>query len=190
MAGWAAGNGKGLKEKRRHFRIARFSSAPRSPLRAFIFLPGSGLFAQSRPEQEHKVDFILANWLLILVALVSGAMLFVPALSGQPGAATVTPAEAVHLMNREKAAVIDVREAAEFATGHIANARHVPLAELAEKLPAAVKNKTLPLVLCCASGRRSAAAVAVAKKLGHEKAVSLAGGLKAWREAGLPVEKS
>ena len=157
MAGWAAGNGKGLKEKRRHFRIARFSSAPCSPLRAFIFLPGSGLFAQSRPEQEHKVDFILANW---------------------------------HLMNREKAAVIDVREAAEFATGHIANARHVPLAELAEKLPAAVKNKTLPLVLCCASGRRSAAAVAVAKKLGHEKAVSLAGGLKAWREAGLPVEKS
>lgn len=115
------------------------------------------------------MDFILANWLLILVALVSGAMLFVPALSGQPGAATVTPAEAVHLMNREKAAVIDVREAAEFATGHIANARHVPLAELAEKLPAAV---------------------AVAKKLGHEKAVSLAGGLKAWREAGLPVEKS
>lgn len=136
------------------------------------------------------MDFILANWLLILVALVSGAMLFVPALSGQPGAATVTPAEAVHLMNREKAAVIDVREATEFAAGHIAGARHVPLAELAEKLPAAVKNKTLPLVLCCASGRRSAAAVAVAKKLGHEKAVSLAGGLKAWREAGLPVEKS
>ena len=127
-------------------------------------MPGSGLFVQSRPEQEHKVDFILANWLLILVALVSGAMLFVPALSGQ--------------------------QAAEFATGHIANARHVPLAELAEKLPATVKNKTLPLVLCCASGRRSAAAVAVAKKLGHEKAVSLAGGLKAWREAGLPVEKS
>ena len=62
------------------------------------------------------MDFILANWLLILVALISGAMLFVPALSGQPGAATVTPAEAVHLMNREKAAVIDVREAAEFAT--------------------------------------------------------------------------
>ena len=80
------------------------------------------------------MDFILANWLLILVALVSGAMLFVPALSGQPGAATVTPAEAVHLMNREKAAVIDVREAAEFATGHIANARHVPLAELAKLL--------------------------------------------------------
>lgn len=135
------------------------------------------------------MDFILANWLLILVALVSGAMLFAPVLSGQPAAA-VTPAEAVHLMNREKAAVIDVREATEFAAGHIAGARHVPLAELAEKLPAAVKNKTLPLVLCCASGRRSAAAVAVAKKLGHEKAFSLAGGLNAWREAGLPVEKS
>ena len=76
------------------------------------------------------MDFILANWLLILVALVSGAMLFAPVLSGQPAAA-VTPAEAVHLMNREKAAVIDVREATEFAAGHIAGARHVPLAELA-----------------------------------------------------------
>ena len=44
------------------------------------------------------MDFILANWLLILVALVSGAMLFVPALSGQPGAATGTPPEAVHFV--------------------------------------------------------------------------------------------
>ncbi|MDO5087152.1 MAG: rhodanese-like domain-containing protein [Comamonadaceae bacterium] len=136
------------------------------------------------------MDFVLANWMLILVALVSGAMLFVPALAGGAGGAAAVPAaEAVRLMNREKAVVVDVRESGEYAAGHIAGARHVPLGELEAKLPATVKNKALPVVLCCASGQRSARAVAVARKLGYENARTLSGGLKAWSEAGLPVEK-
>ena len=181
-----------LKEKRRHFRIPRF--LPRLQFRPLCricphFLPASGFFLPFHTE-IHKVDFILANWLLILVCALSGAMLLAPALTGQTGAAAVSPAEAVQLMNREKAAVIDVSDAAEYASGHIANARHLPLTELQDKLPATIKNKNLPLVLCCAGGHRSAAAVAIARKQGYEKAFSLAGGMKAWREAGLPFEKA
>jgi rhodanese-related sulfurtransferase len=63
------------------------------------------------------------------------------------------------------------------------------LDELEAKLASAVKNKTLPLILVCQSGARSGRAVAIAQKLGYEKAQSLAGGLKAWKEANLPVEK-
>ena len=65
----------------------------------------------------------------------------------------------------------------------------MPLGELQDKLPSVVKNKGTPLILVCASGIRSSRAVAVAKKLGFEKAHSLAGGLGAWRAASLPVEK-
>jgi rhodanese-related sulfurtransferase len=52
------------------------------------------------------------------------------------------------------------------------------------------KNKSQPLILVCASGLRSKRAVAVAKKLGYEQAHSLTGGLKAWKEANLPIEKA
>ena len=134
------------------------------------------------------MDFVLANWMLILVALVSGGMLLLPALRGGGGAG-LTPAAAVQLINREKAVVVDVCEAAEYQAGHVAGARSIPLGELEARLPGAVKNKATPLVLVCASGMRSGRAVAIAKKLGYDNAQSLAGGLKSWRDANLPIEK-
>lgn len=137
------------------------------------------------------MSFFIDNWMLLLVALSSGAMLMWPALAsgGGGGAAGVTPAEVVQLMNREKAVVVDVCSSDEFAAGHVVGARNIPLADLEAKLPAAVKNKALPVVLVCASGARSGRAVAIAKKLGYDKAQSLEGGMKAWRAASLPVEK-
>ena len=135
------------------------------------------------------MDFVLANWMLIAVALVSGGMLLMPMLTGGGGAG-LTPAAAVQLINREKAVVIDVCEPAEYQAGHVAGAKSIPLAELEAKLPGAVKNEATPLVLVCASGMRSGRAVAIAKKLGYENAQSLSGGLKSWREASLPIEKA
>ena len=135
------------------------------------------------------MDFLLANWMLILVALVSGSMLLAPMLTGGGGGG-LTPAAAVQLINREKAVVIDVCEPAEYAEGHVGGARSIPLAELEARLPGAVKNKATPLVLVCASGMRSGRAVAVAKKLGYDNAQSLSGGMKSWRDANLPVEKA
>ena len=135
------------------------------------------------------MDFVLANWMLIAVALVSGGMLLMPMLTGGGGAG-LTPAAAVQLINREKAVVIDVCEPAEYQAGHVGGAKSIPLGELEAKLPGAVKNKATPLVLVCASGMRSGRAVAIAKKLGYDNAQSLSGGLKSWREASLPIEKA
>ncbi|WP_028603167.1 rhodanese-like domain-containing protein [Ottowia thiooxydans] len=134
------------------------------------------------------MNFLIANWTLILLALVSGGLLAWPLISGGRAAGALTPTAAVQLMNREKAVVVDVCETAEYAAGHVTGAKNIPLAELEAKLPTTVKNKTLPLILVCASGARSARAVGVARKLGYEKAQSLGGGMKAWRDANLPVE--
>ena len=135
------------------------------------------------------MDFVLANWMLIAVALVSGGMLLMPMLTGGGGAG-LTPAAAVQLINREKAVVIDVCEPDEYAAGHVNGAKSIPLGELEAKLPTTVKNKATPLVLVCASGMRSGRAVGIAKRLGYENAQSLSGGLKSWREANLPIEKA
>ena len=135
------------------------------------------------------MKFIIDNWYLILIAVASGVMLLLPIVRGA-GAGSLSAAAAVHLINREKAVVLDVSEPDEFAAGHVNGAKNLPLGELEQKLPTMVKNKNLPLVLVCAKGARASRAEGIAKKLGYEKAQALAGGLKARRAAGLPVEKA
>lgn len=133
------------------------------------------------------MNFIVDNWMLMLIALSSGAMLLWPTLQGA-GQGNLTPEAAVQLINREKAVVVDVCEPGEFAAGHVVGAKNIPLGQLEEQLPQAVKNKSLPLILVCQSGARSRRALAVAKKLGFDKVQSLAGGMTAWRSAKLPVD--
>ena len=135
------------------------------------------------------MKFIVDNWMLILIALASGGMLFWPMLRGA-SSGSLTAQGAVQLINRERAVVVDVREPDEFAAGHVTGAKNVPLNELEQKLPGTVKNKSLPLLLICATGARAQRAVATAKKLGYEQAQAVSGGLKSWKEANLPVEKA
>ncbi|AVS75439.1 rhodanese-like domain-containing protein [Paracidovorax cattleyae] len=135
------------------------------------------------------MNFFIDNWYLVLVALVSGAMLLLPVFREAAGG-SLTAARAVQLINREKAVVVDVSEPDEFAAGHVGGAKNVPLGQLEERLPQVVRNKSVPLVLVCAKGGRAQKAATVARKLGYEKAEALAGGLKAWKDASMPVEKA
>ena len=133
------------------------------------------------------MNFLIDNWMLILVALTSGLALLLPVLMQGKG---LSASEAVLLMNRDKAVVVDVCEPGEFAQGHIVGARNVPLSRLQAELPSVVKNKTTPVILVCQAGVRSGRAVAVARRLGYDKAQSLAGGLKAWQAASMPLYKA
>ncbi len=135
------------------------------------------------------MNFLLDNWYLILTALVSGGLLLWPLMSRTGGAHRVSTAEAVRLMNREKAVLIDVSEPAEYAAGHAGPARNVPLGSL-ESSKALPSNKALPLLVMCPTGARAGRAVAALHKLGYANASAVIGGLAAWREAQLPVEKS
>ncbi len=136
------------------------------------------------------MNFIVENWILILLAFVSGGMLVWPLVQrGSGGSSAVSPSEAVRLINREKAVMIDVSEPGEYAAGHAIGARNVPLGQL-EGAKALPSNKALPLVLICASGARSVRGAAQLRKAGYEKAFTVAGGNGAWRDAQLPIEKS
>lgn len=134
------------------------------------------------------MKFILDNWYLIAIALISGSILLWPILRGA-STAGLTPEAAVQLINRSKAVVVDVCEADEFATGHVVGAKNVPFSEMEKKLTTVVKNKSVPVILVCQSGARSGRAVALAKTLGYDQAQSLAGGLAAWKSANLPIER-
>ena len=136
------------------------------------------------------MKFLIDNWMLLSIALASGGMLVWPMIAGGMNAGALTASGAVQLINREKAVVVDVGDIEEFAAGHVGGAKNVPFSELESKLTGAVKNKALPLILVCTNGARSNRAVAVAKKLGYEQAQALGGGMKAWKEANLPLEKA
>jgi rhodanese-related sulfurtransferase len=130
------------------------------------------------------------NMVLLGLAVVSGGMLIFPLFSrGMRTATEVGPSDAVMLINRKDAVVLDVRDDTEFAGGHITNARHVPEKQLADHMKALEKFKSKPVIVSCASGRRSAAVADNLRKQGFADVVALRGGIAAWVQAGMPLEK-
>ena len=134
--------------------------------------------------------FLIDNIYLVALAAVSGGMLVWPMLRGGiAGGAAIDTLKATLLMNQQDALVIDVREPAEFSNRHIINSRNIPLSQISARAGEVKKNKSKPVIVCCASGNRSLAAVAALKKSGYEQVFSLSGGIAAWKQAGLPTEK-
>jgi rhodanese-related sulfurtransferase len=135
------------------------------------------------------VEFIQKNLLLVVVAVVSGLMLLWPLVRRSTGGPWVSPTEATHLVNREDALVVDVRDVGEYNAGHILGARHVPVGEIGSSGELAKRKEKPIIVYCDGPGDRSGRATSELRKLGFTRVVNLSGGLGAWQQAGLPVEK-
>lgn len=134
------------------------------------------------------MEFIKSNILLIGLALGSGFMLLLPLLKkGAGGVPNLSAAESVTLINRSNALVLDVRDDAEFASGHIADATHIPLADLATRLGELKKHQNKAILVNCQRGMRSAKACNILRKAEFTQVHNLQGGLNAWVEAKLPV---
>ena len=87
------------------------------------------------------------------------------------------------------AVVIDVRQDEEWAVGHIPGARHVPKSHLESRIEGTVPDKSVPVVLYCASGQRSAwAARTLIEDLGYEHVSSMTGGFTLWKDRGYDVD--
>ncbi len=133
------------------------------------------------------MEFIQQNWYWAALAAVSGTLLVVTSVRGSRG---ISPAQATQLINRSDAVVIDVRDAGEYAAGHLLNAQHIPLAELDKRLGELDKLKDKPVILNCQTGSRSASACDILRKAGFTQVHNLEGGIAAWEQAGMPVSRS
>ena len=105
------------------------------------------------------------------------------------GGQTVTTQELVNLVNRENALVLDVRDAGEFAAGHIVDALNIPHAAVAGRLNELEKYKGQPVAVVCKMGQHSGSAGTVLRKSGFERVMRLTGGMTEWRNQNLPVVK-
>jgi len=135
------------------------------------------------------LKFVTDNIFLVGVAFVSGAMLVWPAVRRGVAGAAISTLQATLLINQQNALVLDVREAAEYEKGHMLNARNIPLAELEARAAEIDKHKAKPVIVVCDNGNRSGRAATALRKLGFEQVFTLGGGIGAWRQAGLPLEK-
>lgn len=137
---------------------------------------------------QQITTFILNHWELFLALVIILTLLASTGVSQKLlGFKEVQPQELTHMINRQDAMVLDVREDKEFSEGHIVNAVHMPLSTLEANLKTLDKFRGKPIVTTCQTGDRSARAAALLRKHGFEPVYKLAGGLVAWRGAKLPL---
>jgi rhodanese-related sulfurtransferase len=136
------------------------------------------------------MSFFVNNWMLELIIVLSGGMLLWPLLQGRfSNVKEVGTQNAIQLINRQNAVLLDVREAKEFEGGHLPNAVHIPLSELSSRGTELAKLTGRPVIAYCERGQRSRGAGGALAKLGFAEIYQLAGGFRAWKDAGLPVAK-
>lgn len=131
------------------------------------------------------MDMIQQNFVYVVMGLFIAWMLWrrliAPKLSG---VASMSAGKYMQLRDQPHA-LVDVRTAGEWASGHAPNALHIPLAELSgrqREIPEAQ-----PVVVVCASGNRSAVAATTLARRGFKPVYNFSGGMSAWQGAGLPV---
>jgi len=127
--------------------------------------------------------------LVIAFAVLLGLIIFNEMKVATQRFASLTPAAAVQLMNKEDVVVLDVREAAETIGGKITKAVQIPVGAVAKRIGELEKHKDKTLLVYCKSGARSGGACKELGKHGFDKVYSLNGGLMAWQEAHLPLSK-
>ncbi len=101
----------------------------------------------------------------------------------------ITPAEAVMLINKEDAIMLDVRESNELAQGSIRDAKHLALSVLKQRIDELRTHSQQPVITYCKAGTRSSAACEILKKNNFTNVMSLKGGIESWKNANLPVVK-
>ncbi|WP_430461568.1 rhodanese-like domain-containing protein [Thalassolituus sp. LLYu03] len=136
---------------------------------------------------DRLIEFVGNHWELVGIwgAFVAALMWDNSRRSG----ASVSPAQATLMINKEEAVVLDIRDKKDFSAGHLANALNIPYANLASRLGELDKHKERPIILVCKTGQT----VGIAGKMLREKgfnAVRLTGGMMEWNNQNLPVVRN
>ncbi len=135
------------------------------------------------------IDFFMAHWFLSSLFVLTALLLILQEWQSRTQSPKeFTPQELTQWMNHQNAALIDVRDPSEFATGHIVGAVSVPLSQLEQSLHK-LPPKDKPIITVCARGIRSAQAATKLKTLGYTQVFSLANGLQSWKSEQLPLVK-
>lgn len=140
---------------------------------------------------QQIIEFIINHWALWLAFVVVLALLLHFELSSTvAGIKLLSPQEVTTMINRENAAVIDIRDDAAFQTGHIVGALNIPVDQMDKHLKKLQRYKTKPIIISCSAGQQSPQFGAKLRKQSFSKIFALKGGISAWQNAQLPLTKT
>ncbi|MDB5775402.1 MAG: sulfurtransferase [Herbaspirillum sp.] len=131
------------------------------------------------------MKFFIDNIFLFCLAVLSGGALLIPLLQQRGNSLGVL--QATQLINQNKTIIVDVRDAAQFAEGHIREAKNIPIKELAKRRDELDKFKNRKILVVCQNGTQSAKAAGILGKAGFGEVYGLSGGMAAWKKQSLPV---
>jgi len=131
------------------------------------------------------LEFLTQQWILVAALLAVGIMLFMH--ETRKSGTSLSPQQAINVVNAQDGVFVDLRDTADFRSGHIVEAMHVPSAKLLNNTGLLEKYRNKPIVLVCKMGQSSGA---VGKKLnaeGYENVNIMTGGMMEWKNLQLPV---
>mgnify|MGYP000503972241 CR=1 FL=1 len=131
------------------------------------------------------LEFLTQEWILTLALLVVAIMLVMH--EARKSGPSVSPQQAINLINSEQGVFVDLRDSAEFKVGHIVDALHIPATKLAARMAELEKYKDKPVVLVCKMGQQSAAAGKQLNAAGFGRVYKMSGGMMEWTNLQLPV---
>jgi rhodanese-related sulfurtransferase len=131
------------------------------------------------------LEFLAQEWILVLALLVVVGMLVWH--ETRKAGPSVTPQQAINLINSEQGVFVDLRDNADYRQGHIIDTLHIPSAKLGERMAELAKYKDKPVVLVCKMGQQSGAASKQLKAAGFTRVYRMTGGMMEWSNLQLPV---
>lgn len=137
----------------------------------------------------HRLPEFMGNHLLLSLGFIGVvlALAYMEAQRFTRGYASLTPAGATQLINRDNPLLVDMSARADYESGHISGARHVSPDQFDPESKELAKVKSRPVLVYCGNGQRSGQAAKRLVKAGFEKVNWLDGGLRMWKEAHLPL---
>ena len=130
-------------------------------------------------------EFLAQQWLLAAALLATVVMLFLH--EARKSGPSVTPQQAINLVNSEEGIFVDLRDAGEFKKGHIVGAMNIPATKLGERMVELEKFKDRPVVLVCKMGQQSGAAGKQLRAAEYGKVYKMGGGMLEWGNLQLPT---
>jgi len=137
---------------------------------------------------DRFIEFAVNHW--ILVSVFIGLLVAVLVNESRRGGRGVSSQQLTHLINRDSAVVIDVREVADYEVGHITGSLNIPYARLTDSLGQLDQHKQVPVILVCKMGQHSGEAGRILHAAGFEDVRRLTGGVGSWTADGLPLVKA
>ena len=136
---------------------------------------------------ELILEFVTQQWMVVAALLAVVAMLIFH--ESRKSGPSVSPQQAINLVNSENGVFLDLRDAGEFKQGHIVAALNIPASKGESRLGELEKHKSSPIVLVCKMGQQAGAAGKQLRAKGFDRVYKMSGGMSEWGNLQLPTVK-